>query len=456
MKKDEEEKEEEKEEEEKSNMGGVTEGELRTKTVCVVDNGLFISFARKIASGFKKVYYYTPYQSAFVQSRQLVIGSGFDEIERILDPQSREDEVDLWVFLDLYQSDWQERLRSQGKRVWGAGFGEEMELHRWEFKEWLKKQGMDVQPMEHIFGFEKLRNHLKKVENKYVKTSFTRGDFETFRHETYALSEPRLDDLEHHLGIVKDDYEFIVEDEIPDAVEVGYDGFTVRGQFPKLGMMAYEVKDCGMIGCVKTYDELAEPVKKVNAGLVAAFRADNYCGFFCSEIRYTKDKKAYFIDPCCRLGTPSNELLQELFDNWPQVLWDGAGGVCTTPRKKFEFGCMAVIHSEFAVENTQSISYPKEIDEYVKLRFHVRRNGKDYVAPQTIGLPDLGVVVGVGNSLLEAINLCKKRAAMIKGFGIEVSLGSIDKALDTIREGEKMGVKFTDKPLPTLGELKKG
>ena len=151
--------------------------------------------------------------------------------------------------------------------------------------------------------------------------------------------------------------------------------------------------------------------------------------------------------PLSRLGTPSNELLQELFDNWPQVLWDGAGGVCTTPRKKFEFGCMAVIHSEFAVENTQSISYPKEIDEYVKLRFHVRRNGKDYVAPQTIGLPDLGVVVGVGNSLLEAINLCKKRAAMIKGFGIEVSLGSIDKALDTIREGEKGKYGFQKKKM---------
>src|SRR5689334_15330386 len=111
---------------------------LKNKTVCFVDNGLFVSFARHVAKEFGKAFYYVPYAGAFVQSRSLVVGDGFDEIERILNPLERIDEIDLWVFLDLYHSDLQMFLDSHGARVFGARKGEEMELRRWEFKKYLK------------------------------------------------------------------------------------------------------------------------------------------------------------------------------------------------------------------------------------------------------------------------------------------------------------------------------
>lgn len=427
---------------------------LSNKTVCVVDNGLFVSFVRMLGKSFKKVYYYAPWQSAFVRSNQCVVGEGFEEIERVKFPLDIADSVDLWIFVDLYHADLQLFLERHGARVWGARGGEEMELHRWEFKQYLKKIGLPVQHVERIVGINNLRQHLKSVHSKFVKTSFVRGDFETFKHETYALSEPRLDDLEHLLGALKNEYEFIVEDEIKDAVEVGYDGFVVDGKFPSHAVMAYEVKDCGMIGMVKPYEQLAKPVRDVNAALVPAFKSHKYRGFFCSEIRYGKDHRPYLIDPCCRLGTPSNELLQELFDDWPQVLWDGAEGNCTSPRVKAKFGVLAVIHSEWAVNDWQSLSYPKELDEFVKLRFHCRIGKKDYVAPQPVGMPDLGVVVGTGPTLLQAISQCKNRAEHIKGYQVKVSLESIDRALETIREGEKQGIKFAE-ALPTAEQVRK-
>ena len=77
--------------------------------------------------------------------------------------------------------------------------------------------GLPVQHCEHIIGIDKLRETLKKVKNVFVKTSFIRGDFETFRHDSYSLSEPRLDEIEQVLGPLKRNYEFVVEDEIPDA-----------------------------------------------------------------------------------------------------------------------------------------------------------------------------------------------------------------------------------------------
>ena len=421
---------------------------LKEKTVCIVDNGLFVSFARTLAKGFGRALYHKPFQSAFVRTNDLAPGRGFEELEPCLQPLSllgstpEEDEIDLWVFLDLYQSGLQEFLRVTGRRVWGAGQGEEQELYRWEYKQHLKKLGLPVQAVQHIQGMEKLKEFLRKNDNKFVKTSYVRGDFETFHHEKYFLTEPRLDELSHTLGAKKENYEFIVEDEIPDAVEVGYDGFCIDGQFPTLAMMAYEIKDCGMVGTAKSYELLADPVRKVNSAISGDLRGYNYRGFLCTEIRYTKKKEAFFIDPCCRLGTPSNELLQEMFDGWPEVVWHGAEGVLVTPKVKAKFGALAIINSEWAVSDWLAVHYPKAMDDFVKLRFHTRVGDKNYVVPQSIGIPDVGCVVGTGDTLEKAIEQCKERGKEVKGFQVSVNYGALDKAVEVVKEGKKFGIDF--------------
>lgn len=423
--------------------------DLKTKTVCFVDNGLFVSFVRKMAPSFKKCYYHNPWACAFPTSKMLVVGEGFDEITKLKFPLDKVDEIDLWVFLDLGQGDLQSYLEDKGARVWGARHGEELELYRWEFKQYLKKLGLPVQNVENVVGMSALRKHLSGVKNKYVKTSLVRGDFETFRHDDYKLSEPRLDELEHLLGPLKQDYEFVVEDEIPDAVEVGYDGFTVDGQFPSHAMCAVEVKDCGMVGAVRSYNQLPKPVLDINKALSDTLKRYSYRGFLSTEIRYAEDKKPYLIDPCCRLGTPSNELLQELFTDWPMVLWEGAVGNLVSPKPVAKFGVLAVIKTEWATENWTALHYPKELDPFVKLRFHTRINDVNYIVPQAIGIPDVGYVAAVGDTLLGAIKLCKERAAQIKGYQVHVSLESIDKAIEEIKKGEEFGVHFVDGPLPT-------
>lgn len=428
---------------------------LKDKTVCIVDNGLFVDFARVIARGFGRAYYHSPSASAFVKSNALVVGDGYDELERTAHPLAIADRVDLWVFLDLYHWDLQQLLVERGARVWGARRGEGMELHRWEFKQMLKKLGLPVQPMEHIIGLDGLRDRLRVVKDKFVKTSYTRGDMETWRHQDYPISEPRLDELEHALGAKKHRYEFIVEDEIPDCVEIGYDGFSIDGQFPSPAMMAYEIKDMGMMAAVKSYNSLAAPVRTVNTALRPALAEFQYRGFLSTEIRYGKERKPYFIDPCCRLGTPSNELLQTLFTNWPETIWAGAGGELVAPKPVAKFGVLAMIHSEWAVKNWVPLEVPAAADPWVKLRMRTRIEGKEYVVPQGVDLSDIGAVVGTGNTLLEAVKACREHADLIKGYGIEVDMNAIGQALDQVRAGEKLGIQFTTETLPTAEELKK-
>jgi hypothetical protein len=433
---------------------------LKSKTVCWVDNGLFASFARKVAPEFGKVLYYTPWQEPFPKSIRVEVGDGFPEIERIQYPLARADEIDLWIFTDLFQSDLQVYLAGHGARVWGARYGEELELERWQMRQLLTKLGLPVAQGELVQGMPALRKYLASHNNVFVKTSFSRGDMETWHHSRMDVSEPRLAEMDYNFGPFAQDYQFIVEAEIPDAVEIGYDGFTIDGQFPTAAMMAYEIKDCGMIGTVKAYGDLADPVRLVNSKLAPALKGYNYRGFLSTEIRYTKDRKPYLIDPCCRLGLPSNELLQELIGNWGEIFWNGAEGKLAAPKQIAKFGVVAMVHGKRSGRRWQSLHYPKVIDQWVKLINPVAIGGRRYSAPE--GLPtesssmpgNVASVVGVGNTVLEAVKACADHAKQIEGDSIEIHLSSIDKALETIAAGEKMGIKFSDE-LPTAEELKK-
>ena len=109
---------------------------------------------------------------------------------------------------------------------------------------------------------------------------------------------------------------------------------------------------------------------------------------------------------------------------------------------KNKVGVLAMIVSEFAVNDWMAVHYPKELDDFVKLRFHTRKGDKNFVVPQIIGIPDFGCVVGEGETLEKAVKVCKERAKEIKGFQLHVNVEAIDKGLEVIKEGEKFGIKF--------------
>src|SRR5882724_610420 len=216
---------------------------LKEKKILVIDNGLFNEFALKLADFFGKVYYYVEWKDAYPGIAKAIIGTEwangkqlntFDgkNFERVENLYEYLDEVDGVFFPDVYDGDMQEFLLEKGMAVAGGMRGEELELERWDTKQYFKKAGMDVQPVARIVGLNNLREHLKKNKDKWVKISKFRKQFETFHHEEYDLSEPLLNKLGHDLGPIAEIIEFIVEDNIEAIVEEGMDGYTVDGKFP--------------------------------------------------------------------------------------------------------------------------------------------------------------------------------------------------------------------------------
>lgn len=416
--------------------------DLSTKTVMVVDNGLFVEIAKTLSKSFKQVLYYCRWEGAFPKSNQYVIGQGIEGVKRVYNIFEYFDEVDCFVFPDIYDGQLQLHLESLGKLVFGGRMGEEMELFRHAMKEHMKKIGLYVTPYEIVTGVDDLIEYLKEHPNVYVKQNVTRGDFETFYSKNYLLIEPVIEQLSHSLGAIRHTKEFIVEDAYDDAVETGMDCYCINGQYPSNTLAGVEVKDAGYVGCMMDYDKLPECITDFNYKMADTMKDFGYKGFFSTEIRVSEKLPPYMVDMCSRAGSPPNELYQLLYLNLAEIIWYGAKGIMIDPITEHKYGVEALIHSSWSDHNWQAITFPKKYRDNIKLRNACVVNGRYYCAPQSSGLVEMGAIVATGDTLKEAIEKAKEIAETIEGHYIEIKLDSFDKAQEEFDKLSDMGINI--------------
>lgn len=417
---------------------------LKSKTVLVYDYGQFVELAITLSKCFGRVLYFAPWlDGGNPTSRMLRVGDGINGIERIEEIWPYIADVDLVVFPDVYEPGLQEYLVSIGKRVWGCRSGAELELDRPTSKEISESLGIDVAPYKVITGFDKLRSHLKTHKDQWVKISKTRGDMETFHSPDYVASEQRLEELEHALGPKKKVMQFVVEQGVPDAVECGYDGYTVDGKFARGALIGVEAKGEAYVGKTMRYAALPEQVRSVNEKLSPALKQYGYRGFLSTEIRCNKDG-AFLIDPCARCGTPPSELYQVMIENLGDVLWEGSEGVVVEPEYGAKYGAMVMLVSEWAADNWQHVRFPQSIRDRVKLHNMTVIDGEYYIIPHIDRRSQIGAVVGMGDTMQAAIADCKKLAEQVEGHLIDKPVASLDKARASL--DEIVGTEKTPSP----------
>jgi hypothetical protein len=407
---------------------------LNSKTCLCWDNGIFTAMAVTLAKEFGRVLYYVPWTSGMPKSNALMIGEGLEGIERVVSPWPYFDDIDIWIFPDVYEGDLQEWLVGQGKRVWGCRLGAELEIDRPTSKEASKKLGIDIGPYKVITGLDALRKHLKANDDQWVKISGTRGDMETFGAKTYEKVEPRLDELEHNLGALKKVMKFTVEQGIPDAIETGYDGYCIDGKWPKGAMTGVEVKDEAYLMKTVRWNDLPEQVRSVNEKLSPALKKYGYRGFISTEVRCTEDGKAYLIDPCCRAGSPPNELYQLMMANMAEAIWYGAEGIVIEPEFRAKWGAEVLLISEWADQNWMQVSFPDEVKDNVKLRNFCKIEDEYYVIPQWTGSAEIGAIVALGDTPDEAIAECKRIAELVEGHLLDKPVDALDVAREQLEE----------------------
>lgn len=425
----------------------------------IIDNGLFVHIAQ-ICAEYEETLYWCEWKRAFPSSDLLMVGDGFENVERVRDLEDALEGDVLPVFTDLYHADLQRRLAREGRPFWGTRDAEILETERDTCREWMEKQGMPVAPWWRVEGVKDLRKLLKEQKNVFVK-GLMRGDFETFHHDEYKLTEPMLDELEHKLGPKKNDEVFIVETPVEDedgspCVEVGFDGWTIDGEYPETAIVGFEIKDSGYIGAVMPYAEIGKPVRYINEYLRPFFAKRKARGFFSTEVRCKKVGEQvlpYLIDPCLRCGSPCSEGYADAYSNWGHILTGGAAGRIVKPDSNFNYNCELIIYSDWAKENPLAIHVPEEFRDAVKLHYAYQDGETLWVLPIQPGIQQVGAVVGSGDSIEEAVQTAVAISREVKGVEVKFEYGSIDAALKEIRKGIELGIPFGDGEIPEHVEI---
>lgn len=417
--------------------------DLSDKTALVYDRGSFMKVAERLGRDFKKVYYFNPcHKSTYPKFTEAQIGQGLksENVEWIQDLWDVN--PDIYVFPDTYDGDLQLHLRSLGKRVFGSGKCEELELLRCETLEYMAELGLPIPEYEEIEGLDNLRDYLKENKDVYVKCDRYRGEFETFHSKNYKLSEPLLDKLEAALGPSKNLMCFSVFEPI-DGVEVAYDGYCIDGQYPNKAMCGIEIKDTGYIGHVKDYNKLYKEVLNINGVIAPTLKINQYRNFISPEMRVDSKGVGYIQDFCMRQPSPVSECYYELLKNFSEIVWEGADGVLIEPEFAAEYAMTLVISSDWAKENWQAVYFPKEINKWVKLRSYTIIDGTYYIVPNILDKNDcIGVVVAIGNSLEDCAKKINGYAEEIKGYRVNIPCATVEKMQKEIEKSESIGMKF--------------
>lgn len=417
------------------------EVDLKTKSVMVIDHGIFTYVAEKLVNIYGKVYYFCHHQEEYPTIEQLAIGTGIPGVTKVHDPL--EVDCDLYVFPNTYDSTLQKQLLKMGKNVWGSRKGDELELNRWYGLQTLSKVGLPVPNATKIIGVDNLINYLRQTNNKYIKISYLRGVTETFHYTNMKECGNYLNvELREACQPLEKYIEFIVFEPIDAKIESGFDCINIDGQFSDYVQLGYEVKDCAYVFKTVKYNELPELIKITGDKLSDVFKGYGYRGFFSNEVRITENKIPYLIDFTCRLGSPSGEPMIENLENIGEVLWYGSQGHLLPLKFKNVYGCQAHIYSTYGTDKAQPIFYPEEIKDYVKLRNYCIVDGQRYIIPEPMCYSEKGTVIGYGSTLQEAIDQCKEHASQISGWGVEIKLDDIEKGLDSIKIGEQYGIIF--------------
>jgi hypothetical protein len=319
--------------------------------------------------------------------------------------------------------------------------GEEIENDREFAKTHMKSVGIPIGPHELVKGIDLLEDKLKTRKNVFVKARYgnMRGNFESFKVDSYPLIKSKLDEIRAALGVRGDETEFIIEDAIEDAVEIGYDGYCIDGQFPSLSCVGIEIKSNGYVGQMLTTAEQPDQTLFMNDQLAPWLKEKQYKNFFAVEARIDKKGNPWAIDPCCRAGRPPSELLQVLYTNLADIFWEGAGGVVVDPVPAGKWGAEIMIYCERAEKHELVLEYPEDVAPFVKLVNHSAIEGRHVVLP---GLSGVGAVVAVGETMEEAIKTCRERADQVKGYDIDMFPDALDQAQEEVEKLKEHHVRF--------------
>lgn len=411
-------------------------------TACVVDHGLFPHIALCMAEQCERVFYCGPSEKVMRKFEDDAICDGFENVRRIESPFQVEGAADVFVFPDTGFRYEQLKLLKDGNAVWGHHGADELEVNKGDFLRALKQLEMPIPPHKVVRGFSKLIDHLKDKEDKYVKVSKWRGDWETFHWRNATLDGDYLRGHPYNRCPAADLFTFYVFDKIDTAIEDGIDTWCIDGRWPKNVLHAMERKDKSLIGAIQPMADIHESVRIVNEKF-GPYLGEHfgYRGPFSTEVR-----PPYFIDPTCRFGSPPSQLQTSLIKNLPEVIYRGAHGQLVEPEYEDQFGAQVLITADRDKDEWLTFQMPDELRPFVKSAFCCEIDGVLRIAPNCLE-NWAGWLVATGTSVRQVVERLKEKKELLPS-GFDCDITSLADLLRELEEAEKKGIEISPQSVP--------
>lgn len=427
----------------------VTEANLKDMTLVMIDHGISIHLAEKLAESYGTVKLFIPNVEAYPSPARDEIGTGLEGVERIYDfdrllCEKPDKEKTVFFFPDIGFSGEQARLKADGYLVCGAGDSDKLELDKWFFQQEIARVGLPTAKTERLVGITALRDYLKdkKMGECFIKISFHRGLMETYKWKGKFISSSWLKDLEARLGNHAESQVFLVQHKIDSIAEIGMDSMNLNGELPENSLCGLEIKDAGYL--CRVMKEQPKVIKEVNDKLRPIFEKLGCAGQYSNEVRVTEGGEPYVIDLTTRMPSPPGELLPEMYEKhcYAQAIYSLACGKLPILKPKHKYGSEIIITSTWLDSNHWlPVEFPEEAKKYVRLKNYCIKEGKYYVIPNGNG-GFIGGVIGYGETADEACTMALKYADMVQGEEVIYESGVLSRAQKEIAKLKAIGITF--------------
>ena len=422
--------------------------DLSSKTALVCDQGgLFLPVALRLArNGFGRVLYYQPWEEGFSKIYKAITGDGYADLERCEDIWEVKDQVDCFVFPDVGMVGLQLELEAQGERVWGSRKAANLELDRPLFLKTLDELGLDVPKHETVIGLDQLREHLREREDVYIKISKYRGMLETCHWRSWDQDKWLLDAWAMKFGPIGERFPFLVFDAIDTPLEIGGDTYCVDGEWPSLMLNGIEAKDKGYFAAVTKREDMPEEVLHILEAFGPVLGKDRYRNEFSMEARVT-DTDVFFIDPTCRGGLPSTGSQLELWENFPQIVWHGAGGDLIDPEPAAQFSMECALTMKGPAEAWSITEVPEELKSAMKLSGCCEVEGQTCFPPDESHEGSIGWLVATGDTPQKTLDEMKRLVELLPD-GVSAHIEAIADVIREVHQAQADDIHITDEKVP--------
>lgn len=417
----------------------------------VIDSGLFLPFARRMAEDCKRVIFFNSDRASFPTLRQGCIGDGFPDIETTLDFWPLMKDVDLVCVPDIGLSGLQLHLESQGIPVWGSRAGDSIEINRERFMGLLKDVGLDVPEYTVVVGATALAEHLRDKEDQYIKVSRWRGDMETTHWRNWAMDSGWLDWMAVNLGPLKELMRFLVFPSIDTPLELGGDGISVDGVWAEIMLNGLEFKDTTYFGAVTKREDMPDQLKAIMEALSPYLAQRRYRNQISMEVR-VKGEQSLFIDATQRASQPGSASQQLLWRNFPLIVWAGANGDLVNPEPDAKFSIECMVTSKKGKDCYDVVEIPKSLERWARFSNCCFVDGCYAFPPDEFHSGECGWLCSIGDTPRQTLEAAKGLCDQLPD-GLDGNIENLVGLIKEIDEAEKHDILITPQEMPEPEEV---